>query len=112
MKGKPHSSNVNMICKVECQAATTSYGKYRKVGNYLLLCAPDLDMSPFSRAYLSGLNRESEGKSFLGAVSKLFILCAKYVYWYLSFGGAGAAFQTWDKYNFSSSKYPLVRQHA
>jgi hypothetical protein len=63
----------------------------------LLFCAPDFDMSPFSRAYLSGLNLESEGKSFLGAVSKLFNLCAKYVYWYLSFGGVAATFQTWGK---------------
>jgi hypothetical protein len=64
------------------------------VSNYLLFSAPDLDMSPFSRAYLSGLNLESEGNSFLGAVSKLFSLCAKYVYWCLSFAGVGATFHT------------------
>jgi hypothetical protein len=63
---------------------------------YLLFSVPDLDMSPFSRAYLSGLNRESEDNSFLGAVSKLFILCAKYVYWYLSPCGVGATLQICD----------------
>jgi hypothetical protein len=47
---------------------------------YLLFSEPDLDMSPFSRAYLSGLSRESDANSFLGAVLKLFILCAKCVY--------------------------------
>ncbi|RYR01235.1 hypothetical protein Ahy_B06g080105 [Arachis hypogaea] len=45
----------------------------------LLFSAPDLVMLPISSAYLSGRKRESDGKSFLGAVSKLFNLCAKYV---------------------------------
>lgn len=46
----------------------------------LLFSAPALDRSPLSRAYLSGRKRESDANNFLGAVSKLFILCAKYVY--------------------------------
>jgi len=51
-------------------------------------------MSPFSSAYLSGRNRESDANNFLGAVSKLFILWAKYVYWNLSFSGVAATLQT------------------
>lgn len=65
------------------------------VQTYLLFSAPDLDISPFSSAYLSGRNRESDANNFLGAVSKLFILWAKYVYWYLSFSGVAATLQTW-----------------
>jgi len=64
-----------------------------KVSN-LLFSAPDLDRSPISSAYLSGRKRESDANNFLGAVSKLFILCAKYVYWNLSFFGTSATCQT------------------
>lgn len=70
-------------------------GEYvTKSMQYLPFSAPDLDMSPFSSAYLSGRNRESDANRFLGAVSKLLILWAKYVYWYLSFTGVAATLQT------------------
>jgi hypothetical protein len=69
----------------------------------MLFSEPDLDMSPVSRAYLSGLNRESDANSFLGAVLKLFILCAKCVYWYPSFCGAGATLQICSKLSTSGS---------
>ena len=73
----------------------------------MLFSEPDLDMSPVSRAYLSGLNRESDANSFLGAVLKLFILCAKCVYWYPSFCGAGAALQICSKLSTSGSVHQL-----
>ena len=60
----------------------------------LFFSEPDLDRSPFSSAYLSGRKRESDANNFLGAVSKLFILCAKYVNWNLSFSGTSATLQT------------------
>lgn len=47
--------------------------------NYLLFSEPDFDISPFSSANLSGRSRESDASNFLGAVSKLLILWAKYV---------------------------------
>ena len=60
----------------------------------LFFSEPDLDRSPFSSAYLSGRKRESDANNFLGAVSKLFILCAKCVNWNLSFSGTSATLQT------------------
>lgn len=60
----------------------------------LLFSKPAFDMSPISRAYLSGRKRESDANNFFGAVSKLFSLCAKYVYWNLSSFGASATLQT------------------
>jgi len=65
-----------------------------EISTDLLFLAPAFDMSPFSSAYLSGRNRESDANNFLGAVSKLFILWAKYVYWNLSFSGVAATLQT------------------
>lgn len=64
---------------------------------YLDFSAPALLMSPFSRAYRSGRRRESDASSFLGAVSKLLTLWAKWVYWNLSFSGTGATLQTWNR---------------
>ena len=60
----------------------------------LLFSVPDFDRSPISSAYLSGRSRESDANNFLGAVSKLFILWAKCVYWNLSFWGTSATCQT------------------
>ena len=71
----------------------------------LLFSRPAWDRSPFSSAHLSGRNRESEANSFLGAVSKLFILCAKCVYWNLSFFGASATLQTCKQQNNPNNVY-------
>lgn len=59
----------------------------------LLFSKPAWDRSPLSSADLSGRKRESDSNNFLGAVSKLFSLCAKCVYWNLSFSGALATLQ-------------------
>lgn len=64
---------------------------------HLLFSEPDLDKSPFSSANLSDRNRESDGSKFLGAVSKLFILWAKWVNWNLSFCGVAATFHTYKR---------------
>lgn len=77
-----------MFCKVKCFLVIEQESN-------LLFSAPALERSPLSRAHLSGRRRESEANSFFGAVSKLFILCAKYVYWNLSFFGAGATRQAY-----------------
>lgn len=68
--------------------------KCLKISGHLLFSAPAFDTSPFLRAYLSGRNQESDDNNFLGSVSKLFILRAKYVHWNLSFAGAAATRQT------------------
>lgn len=70
---------------------------YLSTETHLLFSALDLDKSPFSSAYLSGRNRESDANNLLGAVSKLFILWAKYVYWNLSFSGVAATLHTWKQ---------------
>lgn len=61
---------------------------------YLLFSEPDFIRSPASSANRSGRNLESDANNFFGAVSKLFILCPKNVYWNLSFSGALATVHT------------------
>lgn len=74
------SINIDNSCLFLSGGTQCRDEEIRERERYLLFSAPALDKSPFSSAYLSGRKRESDANKFFGAVSKLFNLCAKYVY--------------------------------
>lgn len=98
---------INLVCKC-VSVCVCVYARVcaceRERERDLLFSEPALERSPFSSAYLSGRKRESDGNNFLGAVSKLFNLCVKYVYWYLSSSGASATLQTCKTFQISLIK--------